>query len=187
MPDVLDAPCARPVPPQLRPFAFDKAKATAASKLAHAARWSRYISAAPTKELPPVAANDQAVAAQLRLVTEQLKRTRDVLNDDKYCYCDKCERGGIEPHHRAQLLKALDTLLDRQRVLLGIPLPGSRRPSSERQDRRPIIQLGPVGVAGQVADVTREAAPAGPRPYAGEYDDPPGFVRETPPNLSTGL
>jgi hypothetical protein len=55
-----------------------------------------------------------------------------VLNDRDDHFCPACERGGLEPHHRAQLLKALDSLLDRKRILLGIPGPGSRRPAPDK-------------------------------------------------------
>jgi hypothetical protein len=80
----------------------------------------------------------------------------------------------MEPHHRAQLLRSFATLLEQQRKLLGIGDPAPRK-YGERADRRPIIQLGPVGIAGEVTDVPREVQPA--RPLGWEYEDPPGFVR----------
>lgn len=83
----------------------------------------------------------RAINAQLNLVAEQITRTRAVLNDDRDYWCEHCKRGAMEPHHRAQLLRALDSLLDRQRKLLGIPDPGSRKPLPERRsgsDDRPL-------------------------------------------------
>lgn len=65
------------------------------------------------------------VRDQLRIVSEQIIATRSTLN-----------AGAMEPHHRAQLLKALDTLLDRQRVLNNIPTPGQLRPVAPRQQAR---------------------------------------------------
>lgn len=78
----------------------------------------------------------KAVSEELELVIEQIALTRTVLNDTKYAYCEHCERSGIEPHHRAQLLRALDGLLDRKRILEDRPLPGSRRPAAERKPRQ---------------------------------------------------
>lgn len=72
--------------------------------------------------------------AQLDLVTKQIERTSEALNDDEP-YCEHCKRSGIGPSHRAALLKALDTLLDRQRVLLNVPDPGTNRPRQSRSDR----------------------------------------------------
>lgn len=73
-----------------------------------------------------------AVYEQLKLVAEQIASTRAVLNDDRSDWCEHCERGGMAPHHRAQLLKALDALLDRQRKLLGIADPAPVRASSKK-------------------------------------------------------
>jgi len=137
--------------------------------------------------LPPVNQVERTTNAQLDLVANQIKRTRDVLNDNDYRYCEQCERGGVEPQHRAQLLKALDVLLDRQRVLLGIPLPGSRRPAPEGSARHaragawlvdapPEIQVAPV--AESPAFHVEPAAPS--RPIGWEYD-PPTPVPEVPP------
>jgi hypothetical protein len=77
----------------------------------------------------------RAINEQLLLVQEQIKRTRDVLNDEDCDFCEHCGRAGIPAHHRAQLVKALDALLDRQRKLLGVPDPGRRRPIADRPRR----------------------------------------------------
>jgi len=74
-----------------------------------------------------------AVKRQLALVREQITSTRTMLNEDRGdTWCDECQRGSILPHHRAQLLKALDSLLERECDLLGIPGRGSRKPAPER-------------------------------------------------------
>ena len=99
----------------------------------------------------------EAIKRQLRLVAEQIAQTREVLNDANYRFCTHCERGGIEPHHRAQLLRSLDCLLDRQRKLLGIPDPGNLKPQAQAQ-RRPARPeptpskpaCGPVPTTGSV-------------------------------------
>jgi predicted transcriptional regulator len=60
---------------------------------------------------------------RVALVAEQIVRTRKMLNSE------------LEPRERAQLLCALDKLLDRERILAGLPLPGSRRPGREKPER----------------------------------------------------
>lgn len=71
---------------------------------------------------------------------EQIDQTRKVLND-KTPYCPACERCELEPHHRAQLLKALDSLLARKSALLGIHLPGPSKAPRESTRRSPVIVL----------------------------------------------
>lgn len=84
------------------------------------------------KEPEPAFAED--IREELELVEEQITRTREVLND-KTPYCPACERCALEPQHRAQLLKALDTLLNRKRILQGRPTPGSLKPSQAKPRR----------------------------------------------------
>jgi hypothetical protein len=79
---------------------------------------------------------------QLLLVREQIRRTRTVLNDESDDYCEHCGRSGMAPHHRAQLLRSLDTLLDRERILIGIPEPGRLKPKARPQQG--IIRPPPV-------------------------------------------
>jgi hypothetical protein len=124
MTDSQEAP-PRHLPAVLKPFVFDNPeKARAAGKRSGESRRAKAAERA-NKDKPPSFNTVQVAAnAQLELVGEQIARTRLVLNDERTGYCPCCERSGIEPHHRAQLLKALDTLLDRQRKLLGIRDPG---------------------------------------------------------------
>lgn len=120
---------------------------------------------APAQPLPTPA--EAAVQAQLDLVAEQIGHTRAVLNDTRTNFCPACERSGIEPHHRAQLLRALDSLLNRQRVLLGLPLPGSMRPRTPPAVNREW-------------EVSPAAVPLGPAPPG--YDDrPPDIAPSGPP------
>lgn len=80
---------------------------------------------------------------ELEIVEEQITRTRKTLNDETpWCPC--CERVSLEPHHRAQLLRALDGLLERRRKLTGRFSPGTLRnpekpakPSSQFQPAAP--------------------------------------------------
>jgi hypothetical protein len=66
---------------------------------------------------------------RIGLVREQINRTCDVL------------RGELEPRDRAALITALDRLLDRERVLLDVPLPGSRKPSQASPYRSTVAPL----------------------------------------------
>lgn len=67
---------------------------------------------------------------ELEIVEEQIACTRKELNDrTPACVC--CERPALQPHHRAQLLKALDALLERRRKLTGRFSPGTLRPQDK--------------------------------------------------------
>jgi hypothetical protein len=133
----------------MRPFIFtDPAKASAAGKRSGESRRNKALERLNCDKPPAFDTVQAAINAQVNLVADQITRTRDVLNDDKSEWCPECERGGIPPHHRAQLLKALDTLLDRQRELLGLPKTGSKRPSS-RDDRRRMSFNGPMPIQPQ--------------------------------------
>ncbi len=63
----------------------------------------------------------------MEIVQEQITRTRTQLRDD------------MEPGERAQLVRALDLMLDRKRILQERPLPGSRRPAAEPSNRKPSL------------------------------------------------
>ncbi len=88
-----------------------------------------------------------AVKRQLTLVREQITRTRARLNDERLDWCEHCERGGMPDNHRAQLLKALDALCERECDLLAIPGRGSRRPSPEAPRRKTYTDAGPTAIA----------------------------------------
>jgi hypothetical protein len=77
----------------------------------------------------------------LELVEEQIQRARAVLNDMRCNWCPACERSGVEPHHRAQLMKAIDSLLHRKAMILGIHLPGPSKAPRESNRRSPVIVL----------------------------------------------
>lgn len=74
---------------------------------------------------------DAETAWELKIVEEQLARARKALNDDKEFFCPACERCGMAPSHRAQLMKSLDTFLDRRRELLGRPRLATLKPSTK--------------------------------------------------------
>lgn len=123
------------------------------------------------KPVPPPPAEDhptvvqKAVQTQLRLIAEQIAHTRDVLNDMTFRYCEHCERGGIEPHHRAQLLKALDTLLERERILRMIPAPGNTRPVSQSRAPRRAYAQAPLPQGWEsTPDATKVEQPNAERP-----------------------
>jgi hypothetical protein len=93
-------------------------------------------------ELPQDFSRD--VVQELKIVSEQIARAREVLNDRDDHFCSECERGGLEPQHRAQLLKALDALLDRKRILQGRALPGSLRPVSTKAAGKGLLERAPA-------------------------------------------
>lgn len=94
----------------------------------------------------------RTVIELLKIVTEQIARTRELLNDDDYGYCEHCKRSGVEPNHRAQLLKALDNLIERKAKLLGIPDPGSYKPSSKpTRPQHALVDPKPIDTPQQAA------------------------------------
>lgn len=76
--------------------------------------------------------DERRIKTELAIVDEQIALTREALND-KTPFCKECERPALQPHHRAQLLNALNNLLDRRRILLGRPLPGTNKPAAPRR------------------------------------------------------
>ena len=161
-------PLARHLPEAMRPFCYDSAKASAAARKRHELQRLR---SEPPKPLPAQQAQPQ-IDERLPLITEQIALTRVTL------------LGKLEPHHRAALLRALCDLLDQQRILRGEPLPGSRHPGRERDERRQPVMgcLGPSS--------SPDVAPAPPaRPIGWEYDDPAACgvpAPNQPPNTTTG-
>jgi hypothetical protein len=88
-----------------------------------------------------VPATDNSQCERLALVLEQIALARDTLS------------GKLEAKDRAQMLRALCGLLDRERILRGEPLPGSLKPWAGKPARRvfsdPLPAPGPA-VAGTV-------------------------------------
>lgn len=191
MPELLESPPAethQKLPDVLKPFTWTREEARQAAQRSAILRTQRAAQNKLTLNAEPTDLSAQlAVNAQLRIVAEQVSRTRSLLNDDDFRYCEHCERGGVEPHHRAQLLKALDTLLDRQRKLLGIGDPAPRKAERNRRVSAGWIELQPAlpASAGQpqpAAPTTPEVAcldclaPA--KTMGWEYDDPTPAVIE---------
>lgn len=102
------------------PFTSDKARECA--KLSKEARDKKKKDA---EEIARIVALMPAQLALERaeLCAQEIKRTHKSLMED-----------ALEPKERAQLLTALDRLLERERVLRGIPNPGSYRPSKPRTE-----------------------------------------------------
>ena len=76
---------------------------------------------------PDEKARANVIKRQLKLVREQITRTCALLNDERIDYCEHYKRAGMPDHHRAQLLRALDSLLERECDLLAIPGRGKPR------------------------------------------------------------
>ena len=108
-----------------------------------------------------VAALDFAERRLMR-VREQLEKLDDIAKNEK------------DTKRLKELADATTRLSEQERILAGRPLPGSRRPASDRGSARAMIELRPL-LADEPAQV-QVVAPAGP--LGAEYDDPPGYVRE---------
>ena len=81
----------------------------------------------------PATAQQPAID-ELSIVEEQIKRAREELNDETP-FCTKCERPALQPHHRAQLMKALDGFLERRYVLLNGGKPGIAKGNTKPKSR----------------------------------------------------
>ena len=117
----------------------------------------------------------------LVLLAEQITRTRESLNDDNCDYCDKCKRSGLQPHHRAALLRALCELLDQQRIARGEPLPGSRRPEREPRERRSNAGAWLVDAQPAPVPAAQPAQVPDSRPLGWEYDEPAKPIPDSQP------
>jgi len=180
MPDLLEPPPqTRHLPDAAKPFTFtDHARASAAGKRSGELRRLRAAQLL-TADKPPAFDSVQAtVNGQLELVAGQIKRTRDLLNDDDYRYCKECERGGIEPHHRAQLLRSFATLLEQQRKLLGIGDPAPRKADRQARVSAGWIELQPAlpSMAPVAQSAPTTAPTTAPTPTTREPDKLPGDV-----------
>lgn len=111
---------------------FTRENARDFARRANLVRWSRPRTPPPQPIPEPQSTETKsAISRQLELVREQIDLTRRILNaqDRRLGCCPTCKRPfGMEVSHRAQLLRALNDMLDRERILLGIPLPGQLKP-----------------------------------------------------------
>jgi hypothetical protein len=113
---------------------FNSENAPAMAAKAHAARrLNRAIAAtvAGNHILQILAINPQNgdesqvfVRARLAYIRQAIERTEQLLGTAE------------KPGDRLQLARTLDMLLDRERILAGRPLPGSRRPASDEKGSR---------------------------------------------------
>lgn len=118
-----DAVASPPLKPR-RPNTFTTANAREMAAKALAARIANRNRPPPQPEPPK---HDQTAGQPLNplygLVLAEIERVRETLE------------GKLDPKDRAQLVRALDLLLDRERIYRDRPLPGSRRPAPERVAR----------------------------------------------------
>jgi hypothetical protein len=149
MPDLLAVPPPPPTKPKrganLVPFTTETARAAALRRhqldQLRNERASRLLDIA----LAPTRPNDR-----LALVVEQIALTRASLNAER-----------LDGKDRAQLVRALCALLDQQRILLGEPLPGSRRPSVDGARARRPGREGSL-LLEEVTPSAREISPVAP-------------------------
>lgn len=122
-----------PEPPKAKrtPF-FTKANAKAFALKGLEARWhSTKPAPALLQPVPVPAKANSKPSEELSLVNRQISLLRDALEKD------------MEPGERAQLVRALDLMLDRKRVLSDKPLPGSLRPANTKPTKGQ-QSLGPI-------------------------------------------
>lgn len=169
MPDLLESPARKPISPNLAKFCFTSETAALARR--KRSEYERQRDAMPTPQaLARNATLDDFNASRLVRVREQLEKLDAMI--EKETDAQKLDR----------LASAQSRLSEQERILDGRPLPGSRRPSSERASRA-TIELRPL-----LADAAPvQVAPAAPvRPAGWEYEDPPGLVREPPAGPPNG-
>lgn len=154
-----------------RPGTITKEQAREYQKRAYAARILN-------RDNPPLLDRNAARDPRLRLVVDQIELARKALNSDD-----------LKPLERAKLLGALCSLLDRERILRGEPLPGTRRPrerSTERKRRDLPTPSLPVTPTPDAPPPTTDAtAPEPSEVLPRQVEDPqapePGQVPATEP------
>ena len=103
-----------PQPAQLIPYAFTSESASALSKAGNDKRWAKHR--AYKKAVDQSVENP--IPLRLALIEEQIARTRIRLNSDD-----------ITDKDRAALLRAIDALIERERILRQIPGPPKCAPA----------------------------------------------------------
>jgi hypothetical protein len=119
--------------PQLRRYQFTTATAKAA---AAASVEARRIKANPPLPLPAQPdENALLTSKRLKQLSDEIARTIGLLSASPKAFCNKCMQGlEMATKDRAQLLNALDRLLERERILRGIAAPAPfRAPRQTRQ------------------------------------------------------
>src|ERR1035437_908443 len=175
MPDLLEQP---PATPKAKRGFFTAENARAYALKSHAADSARCRPTEPTAN-----ADDPAVIPADRdysFTERRLMRVRMQLEK-----LDALAAVARNSKRLKELADATTRLSEQERILAGRPLPGSRRPASDRGNARAMIELRPL-LADEPAQV-QVVAPAGP--VGSEYDDPPGYVREPiiePADTTTG-
>lgn len=119
--------------PAAVPF-ITQANARELALLSHVARRRKQPKA--TTEQLAVEVQDARAREYLELLHEQILDTRTELRD-KTGYCEHCKRGGCDGKTRAQLLGALDRLLERYRVWSQRAGPPKSAPSARPRTKLP--------------------------------------------------
>ena len=113
--------------PLAKTFNFTKANARDMAAKAHAAARRRKLETKLALESASLLLQGKSLQAcgnpDLEIVVEQIALTREAL------------KRNCEPQARASLNRSLCLLMDRRRILLGEPLPGSKKPLPERRSR----------------------------------------------------
>lgn len=117
----------------------------------------------------------RTVSERLKLLNEQIANTREILNAPPTTFCTECGQGGEMPaQHRAALLRALDSLLEREQDYLQLPGRGQRRPGSfgPKQSRARIEPVEPDSASNTPTGCSPERQPTPDAPQVAQEPKP---------------
>jgi hypothetical protein len=119
------------------PFNSETARlAGIASGLARRSTKVEFLEPVPSIETIIEHNRARTVTERLKILGEQIAQTRAVLNAAPKTTCIECGQEEEMPaHHRAQLLRALDALIEREMDLLGLATRPTRKVGHDRPTR----------------------------------------------------
>lgn len=125
---------------------FTAANAKQMAAKAHTARQRRLVSGELAGETILQTGQAGPHTAANEYVSRRLARVRAHLGLVDKAFETEATKVTPDGQRLNWLAQAQERLAEQERILDGRPLPGSRRPSAERADRRPILDLAPVGI-----------------------------------------
>jgi hypothetical protein len=159
---------------------FTRENAAIMSAKGNASRWSRPRQSNPPAEAPEIPAEiPQTIVEVESFTSRRLTRVRDQLER-----LDRMAAEEDDPKRIKELADATTRLSEQERILDGRPMPGSRRPPTDKAQRagtwgelQPALpQVAPVA---QVAPVQSPAQVQPVKPMGWEYDEPTSIPAPT--------
>lgn len=160
-------------PPTQKPWQFNAESSRKAAQLAVAARREKAERIRNEPPQPPTPSAETVKPQPIDdFTTRRLTRVRDQLER-----LDKMAAEEDDPKRIKELADATTRLSEQERILDGRPMPGSRRPPTDKAQRagtwgelQPALpQVAPVA---QVASIQPPAPIQPARPMGWEYDEP---------------